>query len=70
MNVPEALKIDTYMAVVFKKHGRMNGVPFNAVYQQEDGSLMFFDTDSYHTSGMVRVAYKDIEGDLDENTRS
>ena len=65
MKVPEELKLDTNMAVVFKKHGEFNGVPFNAIYQQEDGSLMFFDTDNYHTSGTIKVAYKDVEGDLD-----
>lgn len=65
MNVPEELKLDTNLAVVFKKHSKINGVPFNAVCQQDDGSLMFFDTDTFHTSGTVRVAYKDVEGDLD-----
>ena len=64
MNIPETMKIDTNVAVVFKKHGNVNGVPFNAVCQQEDGTVLFFDTDNYHTSGTVRVAYKDVEGDL------
>lgn len=64
MKIPEELKLDTNMAVVFKRHGKMNVTPFNAVYQQEDGSLVFFDTDYYHTSGTVKVAYKEIEGDI------
>ena len=66
MKIPEELKIDTNTAVVFKRHSKMNGVPFNAVCQQEDGSILFFDTDSYHTSGTVKVAYKDVEGDLND----
>ena len=65
MNIPESIKLDANTAVVFKKHGKMNGVPFNAVYQQEDGSLMFFDTDYFHTNGTIKVAYKEIEGGLE-----
>lgn len=64
MKIPEELKLDTNVAVVFKKHFKMNGIPFNAVYQDEDGRLVFIDTDNFHTSGTVKMAYKDVEGDI------
>ena len=64
MNIPEELKLDTNMAVVFKKHSKFNGITFNAIYQRDDGTLLFFDTDKYHTNGTIKVAYKDVEGDL------
>ena len=64
MNIPESIKIEPNMAVVFKKHFEFNGGKFNAVLQDDNGSLVFFDTDAYHTDGKIKVAYKDIKGDL------
>lgn len=67
MKVPEEMKLDTNLAVVFKKPFEFNGVKCNAIVQQDDGTLMFFDTDCMKTSGEVRVAYKDIDGGLNDN---
>lgn len=67
MKVPEEMKLDTNLAVVFKKPFEFNGVKCNAIVQQDDGTLMFFDTDCMNTSGTVRVAYKDIDGGLNDN---
>ena len=66
MNVPEEMKLDTNLAVVFKKPFEFNGVKCNAIVQQDDGTLMFFDTGCMNTSGEVRVAYRDIDGGLNE----
>ena len=66
MKVPEEMKLDTNLAVVFKKPFEFNGVKCNAIVQQDDGTLMFFDTDCMKTSGEVRVAYRDIDGGLNE----
>ena len=67
MKVPEEMKLDTNLAVVFKKPFEFNGVKCNAIVQQDDGTLLFFDTDYMNTSGEVRVAYKDIDGGLNDN---
>lgn len=72
MKIPEEMKIDTNMAVVFKKPFTLpkamgGGMKCNAIVQQDDGTLLFFDTDYMKTSGEVRVAYKDIDGGLDDN---
>ena len=71
MKVPEEMKIDTNIAVVFKKpfmlSKEMGGTKCNAIVQQDDGALLFFDTDYMKTSGEVRVAYKDIDGGLNDN---
>ncbi len=64
MKVPEAMKIEPNHAVVFKKYFEFEGIKCNAVAQQEDGTLFFFDTERMHTSGELSVAYKTIEGDL------
>ena len=66
MKVPEEMKLDTNIAVVFKKPFEFGGTKCNAIVQQEDGTLLFFDTDYMKTSGEVRVAYKDIDGGLNE----
>lgn len=66
MKVPEAMKIEPNMAVVFKKYFDIDGIKANAVVQQEDGTMVFFDTEWMHTDGIMRVAYKDIKGDLCE----
>lgn len=66
MKVPEELKLDTNIAVVFKKPFEFGGHKCNAIVQQDDGTLIFFDTDYMNTSGEVRVAYKDINGGLNE----
>ena len=62
MKVPEEIRLDTNLAVVFKKPFEFNGVKCNAIVQQDDGTLVFFDADYMETSGTVRVAYKDISG--------
>lgn len=67
MKIPEEMKIDTNMAVVFKKPFMLPkeigvGMKCNAIAQQDDGTLLFFNTDYMKTSGKVRVAYKDIDG--------
>jgi hypothetical protein len=62
MIIPEEMKLDTNLAVVFKRPFEFNGVKCNAIVQQDDGTLLFFDTDCMKTSGKVRVAYKDIDG--------
>jgi len=67
MKVPEELKLDTNLAVVFKKPFEFGGAKCNAIVQQDDGTLLFFDTDYMKTSGEVRVAYKDINGGLNDN---
>ena len=67
MKVPEEMKLDTNLAVVFKKPFEFNGVKCNAIVQQDDGTLLFFDTDYMKTSGEVSVAYKDINGGLNDN---
>jgi hypothetical protein len=67
MKVPEEMKLDTNLAVVFKKPFEFGGTKCNAIVQQDDGTLMFFDTDYMNTSGEVRVAYKDIDGGLNDN---
>lgn len=67
MKVPEEMKLDTNLAVVFKKPFEFNGVKCNAIVQQDDGTLLFFDTNYMKTSGEVRVAYKDIDGGLNDN---
>lgn len=67
MIVPEEMKLDTNLAVVFKKPFEFGGTKCNAIVQQDDGTLMFFDTDYMNTSGEVRVAYKDINGGLNNN---
>ena len=71
MKVPEEMKIYTNIAVVFKKPfmlpKKMGGMKCNAIAQQDDGTLLFFDTDYMKTSGEVRVAYKDIDGGLNDN---
>ena len=68
MKIPEEIKLDTNLAVVFKKPftlpKEMGGMKCNAIIQQDDGSLLFFNTDYMKTSGNVRVAYKDIDGGL------
>lgn len=64
MKIPEEMKLDTNLAVVFKKPFEFGGTKCNAVVQQDDGTLMFFDTDYMNTSGEVRVAYEDIDGGL------
>lgn len=63
MNIPEEIKIEPNMAVVFKKYFEFNGIKCNAIVQQDDGGLLFFDTENYHTSGTVKVAYRAIEGE-------
>ena len=68
MKVPEEMKLDTNLAVVFKKPFEFNGVKCNAVVQQDDGTLLFFDTDYMKTSGEVRVAYNDMDGGLNETS--
>ena len=71
MKIPEEMKIDTNIAVVFKKPfmlpKEIGGTKCNAIVQQDDGTLLFFDTDWMKTSGKVRVAYKDIDGGLKDN---
>ena len=72
MRIPEEMKIDTNMAVVFKKPFMLpkklgGGRKCNAIVQQDDGTLLFFNTDWVKTDGMVRVAYKDIDGGLNDN---
>lgn len=67
MKVPEEMKLDTNVAVVFKKPFEFGGTKCNAIVQQDDGTLLFFDTDYMKTSGEVRVAYKDINGGLNDN---
>ena len=67
MKVPEEMKLDTNLAVVFKKPFEFNGVKCNAIVQKDDGTLLFFDTNWMKTSGKVRVAYKDIDGGLNDN---
>jgi hypothetical protein len=67
MKVPEEIKLDTNLAVVFKKPFEFGGTKCNAIVQQDDGTLLFFDTDYMKTSGEVRVAYKDIDGGLNDN---
>ena len=64
MKIPEEMKIDTNVAVVFKKPFVFRDTKYNAIAQQDDGSLLFFDTNWMKTSGKVRVAYKDIDGGL------
>lgn len=68
MKVPEEMKLDTNLAVVFKKPFEINGVKCNAVLQQDDGTLYFFDTSYMKTTGTVKVAYKNIDGGLNETT--
>ena len=59
------MKIEPNVAVVFKKHSEFNGAKFNAVLQQEDGTVVFFDTDTMHTSGELMIATTVyMEGDL------
>ena len=67
MKIPEEMKIDTNIAVVFKKPFVFNGDKYNAIMQQDDGTLYFFNTDYMHTSGTVKVAYKNVDGGLDNN---
>jgi hypothetical protein len=67
MKVPEEMKLDTNLAVVFRKPFEFGGTKCNAIVQQDDGTLLFFDTDYMKTSGEVRVAYKDIDGGLNDN---
>lgn len=67
MKIPEEMKLDTNLAVVFKKPFEFGGTKCNAIVQQDDGTLLFFDTDYMKTSGEVRVAYKDIDGGLNDN---
>jgi hypothetical protein len=67
MKIPEEMKLDTNLAVVFKKPFEFGGRKCNAIVQQDDGTLLFFDADYMKTSGEVRVAYKDIDGGLDDN---
>lgn len=67
MKVPEEMKLDTNIAVVFKKPFEFGGTKCNAIVQQDDGALLFFDTDYMKTSGEVRIAYKDIDGGLNDN---
>ena len=67
MKVPEEMKLDTNLAVVFKKPFEFGGTKCNAIVQQDDGTLLFFDTDYMKTSGEIRVAYKDIDGGLNDN---
>lgn len=65
MIIPEEIKLDTNLAVVFKKPFVIDGKKYNAIVQQDDGTLLFFDTDYMKISGSeVRVAYKDIDGGL------
>ena len=64
MKVPEEMKIDTNMAVVFKKPFEFSGTKYNAIVQQDDGTLMFFDTDYMNVEGTVKVAYKEVDGGL------
>ena len=64
MKAPEEMKLDTNLAVVFKKPFEFGGTKCNAIVQQDDGTLLFFDTDWMKTSGKVRVAYKNIDGGL------
>lgn len=66
MKVPEEMKLDTNLAVVFKKPFEFGGQKCNAIVQRDDGTLIFFDTNYMNTSGKVRVAYKDIDGGLNE----
>ena len=67
MKIPEEMKIDTNMAVVFKKPFMLpkefGGMKCNAIVQQDDGTLFFFNTDYIKTTGKIRVVYKDIDGD-------
>lgn len=67
MKVPEEMKLDTNLAVVFKKPFVFRGIKCNAIVQQDDGALLLFNTDYMKTSGKVRVAYKDIDGGLNNN---
>ena len=60
MKVPEEMKLDTNLAVVFKKPFEFGGTKCNAIVQQDDGTLAFFDTDYMGTNGEIRVAYKGI----------
>ena len=64
MKVPKEMKIDTNVAVVFKKPFEFNGIKCNAIAQQDDGTLMFFNTDYMKTSGTIKVAYKNVDGGL------
>lgn len=68
MKIPEEMKVDTNMAVVFKKPFMlptvMGGTKCNAIVQQDDGTLLFFNTNYMKTSGKVRIAYKDVDGGL------
>jgi len=59
LNIPEAVKIDNNMAVVFKHYFEFNGAKFNAVYETDDGTLMFFDTEAYFIDG-EKIPVKDI----------
>lgn len=63
MIVPEELKLEPNMAVVFKKYFRFEGHNYNAIVQESDGTLVFFDTEVYHTNATIKVAYCDIKGD-------
>lgn len=62
MKIPEAMKVKPNMAVVFEKYFDFYGIKANAVLQQEDGTMFFFDTEAMHIDGTIKVAY---EGDLE-----
>lgn len=67
MNVPEEMRIDTNIAVVFKKSIKLSGDKFDAIAQGDDGTIMFFSTEYMLTDGKVKVVcpvYKDVDGGL------
>lgn len=69
MKVPEKMKLDTNLAVVFKIPFEFNGHKCNAVVQQDDGTLCFFNTDYMNAGGTVKVAYKNVDGGLNETKK-
>lgn len=61
MKVPEEMKVEPNRAVVFKKYFAVPGLihKCNAIAQLDDGTLIFFDTDAYHTDGIEEFIYKE-----------
>ena len=52
MRVPGKLKkVKPNEIVVFDNYGNISGTPFNALSQDEDGNVLFFDTKYYETTG-------------------
>lgn len=63
MKIPDEMRVDTNMIVPFKKRFNFQGIEYDAVAQDQDGTLIFLDTEAYNTDADPRIQKVEIKVD-------